>query len=123
MSVLIGRPPSAPAPTSSAEVHSAGRTSAQRRRGTYARRGGAILSRQEAEVLTLIAEGADDGEIAARLDVNAETVTSHLSDVLSKLDARNVPHAVAIAIGQQAIYPRDVIAAGAYSSSLARIVE
>jgi DNA-binding NarL/FixJ family response regulator len=55
------------------------------------------LSRRELEVLSLIAEGRSTREIAAALWVTEETVKSHVSRVLRRLQARTRAHAVAIA--------------------------
>lgn len=88
---------------------------AQRQPLRYARPGMA-LSPREVEVLTLIAEGASYDQIGDRLKISIDTVKSHLKKIFAKLAANNGPHAVAIAIGQQVIFPRDVIAAGAYAN-------
>ncbi len=55
------------------------------------------LSRRELEVLSLIAEGRSTREIAAALWVTEETIKSHVSRVLRRLEARTRAHAVAIA--------------------------
>jgi DNA-binding CsgD family transcriptional regulator len=55
------------------------------------------LSRRELDVLSLIAEGRSTREIAAALWVTEETVKSHVSRVLRRLQARTRAHAVAIA--------------------------
>jgi DNA-binding CsgD family transcriptional regulator len=55
------------------------------------------LSRRELEVLSLIAEGRSTREIAAALWVTEETVKSHVTRVLRRLNARTRAHAVAIA--------------------------
>lgn len=79
---------------------------------------GMALSQREREVLTLIAEGASYDEIRSQLAISLDTVKSHVKKIFAKLDARNGPHAVAIAIGLQQIYPRDCIDAGAYSKAV-----
>ena len=56
------------------------------------------LSAREVDVLTLIASGWSNGEVAARLCISEETVKAHVSHVLAKLHARNRAHAVAFAI-------------------------
>jgi DNA-binding NarL/FixJ family response regulator len=52
------------------------------------------LTERESEVLTLMAEGMDNREIAARLQVTAKTVANHVSHVLTKLQARDRVEAV-----------------------------
>lgn len=47
------------------------------------------LTRREREVLTLIVEGKDNNEIAAELVISPETVKTHVSTVLEKLEAEN----------------------------------
>ncbi|MEU0028934.1 helix-turn-helix transcriptional regulator [Streptomyces sp. NPDC006335] len=50
---------------------------------------GSELSRQEAEVLNLLAEGHTDAVVAARLGVSQRTVGRIASDLMSRLDARS----------------------------------
>lgn len=57
------------------------------------------LSTREIEVLQLVAEGASNGEIAARLHVTDATVKSHLVHVFSKLGVGSRTAAVAEARG------------------------
>lgn len=54
------------------------------------------LTARHVEVLTLVAEGLPNHEIATKLDVTEETVKSHLQQILRRLDARNRCAAVAI---------------------------
>lgn len=52
------------------------------------------LTEREAEVLSLMAEGQDNREIAATLAVSSKTVANHVSHVLAKLQARDRVEAV-----------------------------
>lgn len=51
--------------------------------------GGFGLSPRESEILTLIAEGLSNKEIAGRLGLSDGTVRNYVSDLLVKLDARD----------------------------------
>jgi DNA-binding CsgD family transcriptional regulator len=55
------------------------------------------LTRRELECLTWAARGKTTNEIADVLHRSAQTVEFHLTNAMSKLDARNRAHAVAIA--------------------------
>ena len=52
------------------------------------------LTEREAQVLSLMAEGRDNREIAAELQVSAKTVANHVSHILTKLQARDRVDAV-----------------------------
>lgn len=54
------------------------------------------LSPKEHDVLTLIACGFTDKEIALKLNISIRTVQSHLSSILLKLNARNRVNAVVV---------------------------
>jgi DNA-binding CsgD family transcriptional regulator len=56
------------------------------------------LSARELEVLRLVAQGLSDREIAEALFISRRTVTSHLTTILSKLNARSRTDATATAI-------------------------
>lgn len=58
------------------------------------------LSRRELEILTLVAKGAGNKQIARGLVLSEGTVKNHLHNILSKLHARNRAEAAAYAIRQ-----------------------
>lgn len=54
------------------------------------------LSVREAEVLRLVAEGYDTADVAEKLAYSESTIKGILAKVMTKIDARNRCHAVAI---------------------------
>jgi DNA-binding NarL/FixJ family response regulator len=50
------------------------------------------------EVLRLVAEGLDTGEIAKRLSYSERTIKNVIHDVVTRLNLRNRSHAVAYAL-------------------------
>ena len=56
------------------------------------------LSRRERQVLTLVAQGAANKEIALQLDISERTVKAHVTSVFNKLGASSRAEAVAIAL-------------------------
>lgn len=54
------------------------------------------LTRREAEVLALIAEGRSNGEIASRLFIGVSTVKTHINAVFAKLGVRDRAQAIAL---------------------------
>ena len=55
------------------------------------------LTARELDVLQLMAEGATNREIAARLYISPKTVTVHITRILAKLDARTRVEAAGVA--------------------------
>jgi DNA-binding CsgD family transcriptional regulator len=56
------------------------------------------LTPREREVMTLVADGLNSGDVAERLYLSTETVKSHVHNAMRKLDAHTRAHAVAISL-------------------------
>ena len=65
-----------------------------------------LLSRREHEVLTWVAAGATNREVAARLLISEATVKTHLLNVYGKLDVNDRAAAVAEAFNRGLLTPR-----------------
>ena len=65
------------------------------------------LTPREAEVLSLIAAGMSNSEIAEHLVISEGTVKSHINHLLAKSDARDRAHAVSFAYRHGLAPPRD----------------
>ncbi len=70
----------------------------QRAAAATAPAAGTSLTSREREILELIAEGANNRVIAARLKISRHTVKFHVASVLAKLGARSRTEAVALAL-------------------------
>jgi DNA-binding NarL/FixJ family response regulator len=56
------------------------------------------LTAREAEVLRLVADGHDTADVAEKLGFSESTVKGIMAKIMSRIDARNRCHAVAIAV-------------------------
>jgi signal transduction histidine kinase/DNA-binding NarL/FixJ family response regulator len=65
--------------------------------------GASPLSRREREILSLVAAGHTNAEIAEALFFATKTVERHVATIVGKLGARNRAHAVALAVAHQII--------------------
>lgn len=65
--------------------------------------GDAVLTRREIEIMRLVAEGLSNQEIASQLSISPRTITTHISNVLRKLDVSSRTAAVAAAHRQKLI--------------------
>ena len=65
------------------------------------------LTEREREVLTLLADGLTDRDIAERLYISPKTASHHVSAILGKIGARSRTEAVATALGRGWLAPQD----------------
>jgi DNA-binding NarL/FixJ family response regulator len=79
----------------------------------YVRRGGAStapvtqLSPRQREILQMIAEGRSTKEMAHALKLSVKTVESHRTQIMDRLDIRDVPGLVRYAVRVGLITPED----------------
>lgn len=66
------------------------------------------LSEREHEVLTLVARGATNAEIAAKLFVSEATVKSHVGSIFAKLQVRDRAAAIVLAFDRGVVVPGPV---------------
>jgi len=67
----------------------------------------APLTNRETEILTHVAEGNSNKEIAYRLNISEQTIKNHVSAILRKLNANDRAHAVALALRSGWITPEE----------------
>jgi two-component system response regulator DegU len=65
----------------------------------------APLTKRETEILTYVAEGNSNKEIARILTISEQTIKNHVSAILRKLNANDRAHAVALALRSGWISP------------------
>ena len=65
----------------------------------------APLTKRETQILTYIAEGNSNKEIARILSISEQTIKNHVSAILRKLNANDRAHAVALALRSGWITP------------------
>jgi DNA-binding NarL/FixJ family response regulator len=65
--------------------------------------GDEALSSREVEVLTLVAGGRSNKQIASELSVTLETAKAHVKSIISKLNANDRTHAVTLALARGVI--------------------
>jgi NarL family two-component system response regulator LiaR len=69
----------------------------------------ARLSARERDVLTELARGRSNREIARALSLGEQTVKSYVSSILTKLDLRDRTQAAIFGLQQGLVAPRDVL--------------
>ncbi len=67
----------------------------------------APLTNRESQILTYVAEGNSNKEIAYLLEISEQTIKNHVSAILRKLNANDRAHAVALALRSGWITPEE----------------
>lgn len=62
-----------------------------------------MLSKRERQVLALVATGLTAEVISERLVISLHTANTHFKTIREKLQARNMAHAVAVAVARRQI--------------------
>jgi DNA-binding NarL/FixJ family response regulator len=57
----------------------------------------AALTARERELVELIAQGRDNAQIAARLELSDKTVRNHITSIFAKLEVENRSQAIVLA--------------------------
>ena len=97
---LLRRAASVEMPAPAVPMDVVNSTAAARERGTVTAVAEARLSGREMEVLRLVADGYDTADVAEQLAYSESTIKGVLAKLMTRLDARNRCHAVAIALRQ-----------------------
>ena len=66
------------------------------------------LSERQMQVLTLVADGRTDNEIAIQLGLSAKTISSYVAHIRHRFEAQSRAQAVALAIRQGLLPAQDV---------------
>jgi DNA-binding NarL/FixJ family response regulator len=62
-----------------------------------------VITKRQREILQLLADGESTTVAARQLGLSEETVKTHIKSTLSRLDAKNRSHAIAIALRESLI--------------------
>ena len=62
-----------------------------------------ILTKRETEILKLLAQGKTSEDLSKELFISVNTVDTHRKTIISKLEAKNIAHAVSIAMSMELI--------------------
>jgi DNA-binding NarL/FixJ family response regulator len=68
-----------------------------------------VITRREAEILCLIAEGFTSSEIAAKLNICEATVNTHIYKLQTKLNAKNRCNLINIAFKEAILFTEKII--------------
>jgi len=61
----------------------------------------AALTARERELAELIAQGLDNTQVAARLELSEKTVRNHITSIFAKLEVENRAQLIVLALGQK----------------------